>query len=131
MYMTKLTRGLEEYLEVLYKLKLKGKKVFRIGEIAKMTNVSMASVNSAIRRLHELGMVKYEKYGYVELTEAGEKYARKMYESEILIFKFLHEILGVSKDVALEDACKIEHDLSNETLKKLEKFIRKMLGESK
>lgn len=129
--MIKLTRGLEEYLEVLYKLKLKGKKVFRISEIAKMINVSMASVNSAIKRLHELGMVKYEKYGYIELTESGEKYAKKMYESEILIFKFLHEILGVSKNVALEDACKIEHDLSNETLEKLEKFIRKILGDDK
>ncbi|HDM24195.1 metal-dependent transcriptional regulator [archaeon] len=131
MYMIKLTRGLEEYLEVLYKLKLKGKKVFRISEIARMTNVSMASVSSAIKRLHELGMVKYERYGYVELTKAGEKYAKKMYESEILIFKFLHEILGVSKNVALEDACKIEHDLSNETLEKLEKFIRKILGGNK
>lgn len=117
-----LTRSLEEYLEAIYTIKMSGKTP-RVKAIAKAMGVKLSSVTDAVQRLSHLGFLNYERYGDVRLTERGEVVARKVYEREALLYKFLKDILKISEDVALKDACRIEHDLSKETVNNLAKFV--------
>ncbi|MCS7181200.1 MAG: metal-dependent transcriptional regulator, partial [bacterium] len=80
---------------------------------------------NALNILKEKGYIKQEKYGYIELTDLGEKEAKKILDKHKIVFKFLIHILDVSEDVAKIDACKIEHIISDETLKKMLKLLSK------
>lgn len=124
--MKTLTPSLEDYLEAIYILK--GKKGFtRVSEIADFLNVKMPSVNSALKILVDKGFVSHENYGYVALTNEGEKEARKIYSRHLILKKFLTNILGVDENIAEEDACKLEHHISQESLEKLLNYIERIL----
>jgi len=118
----KLTRSLEEYLEAIYSLKLSGKTP-RVKAIAKAMGVKLSSVTDAVRRLADLGFLDYERYGDIKLTEKGEAVARAIYNREKLMYKFLREMLMVDDEIALKDACRMEHDLSKETIDNLTSFM--------
>ena len=115
-----LSMSQEDYLEAIYKI-VSDKGVARVRDIAGEKNVSMASVNGAIKRLEKLDFVKHDKYEYIELTEKGKKLARHIVVRHELLKRFLNEILKVDIAKAEEDACKMEHDLSDETV---EGFVR-------
>ncbi|MGQ4892060.1 MAG: metal-dependent transcriptional regulator [Candidatus Njordarchaeia archaeon] len=120
----KLSRKLEEYLETIYYLKEEeGKKVVRVKDIATRMNVSMPSVTDALTRLSDMGYVEYEKRGYIDLTEKGLQIAKELYRTEKLLITFLSEMLLLDKKLAETESCKLEHDLSRETIKRLEMFI--------
>ncbi|MBQ3943860.1 MAG: DtxR family transcriptional regulator, partial [Elusimicrobia bacterium] len=72
------------------------------------------------------GLIIHEKYGYIELTPEGKKIADDIQHKEDVLFHFFTDILGVEKEIALEDACRIEHTISDETLAKLIFFIGKI-----
>lgn len=120
--MPKLTEIAEDYLEAIYTLG-KTKKIVRVKDIARQLNVKMASVVVGLKSLAEKGLVEHEHYGYVELTPAGEEIAKKIHYRHQLLFKFLHEILGLPSAIADRDACRIEHYLSQEGLERILKFI--------
>jgi len=120
-----LTKSREDYLLEIYSLK-KEKPVVRLKDIAKRRNVKLPSVVSVIKELMQIGLVTYENHGYIELTEEGLNESTKLYERHKMLYKFLHEILGVSEDVAEKDAHMIEHDLHRETVLKLTKFVEFM-----
>ena len=121
----KLSRKLEEYLEAIYYLKVEeGKKVVRVKDIANRMNVSMPSVTDALTRLSKMGYVEYEKRGFIDLTESGEMIAKDLYNTEKLLITFLTEMLLLDKNLAETESCKLEHDLSKETIRRLETFIR-------
>ena len=117
-----LTKSLEDYLEAIKILAI-DKKVVRVKEIGELLNVKSASVVNALNILREKKYIKQEKYGYIELTESGNKEATRILKKHKIIFKFLTKILNVSEKSAEEDACKIEHILSKETFEKLVKFL--------
>lgn len=123
--MDSLTPSLEDYLETILITSLQ-EKVVRVKDIVKCLNVKAASVIGAIKILNERGLVNHERYGYIELTPKGNAVAKKVYEKHKTLFKFFHKILNINSQIAVKDACQIEHYLSEETIKKIAKFVEFM-----
>lgn len=106
----------EDYLESILKLREEGKSVRSI-DVAMELAVSKPSVSIAMKKLRESGYVAVED-GVIVLTAEGEAIARKTLNRHRILKNFFLR-LGVSEAVAEEDACKVEHDLSEETFQKL------------
>ncbi|KJS31890.1 MAG: DtxR family iron (metal) dependent repressor [Desulfatitalea sp. BRH_c12] len=117
-----LTSTMEDYLEAIYDLN-KDKKVIRVKDIAKRLDVKMPTVTSMLRTLNERGLVNYEKYEYVELTNIGADVGREMRRRHQVLFQFLTDILKIEHNIADEEACKMEHTLSFATLENLTDFM--------
>ena len=111
----------EDYLECLLMLGQEQNVVHRI-DVAKRMSVSQAAVNKAIKILFEKGYV-YEDGKHLYLTENGKEYAEKVYERHCIIRQFLVEN-GVSPEIAEEDACKMEHLISNETFEMMKNALK-------
>ena len=108
----------EDYLETIYLLDKddeSGSGV-RSVNVAETMNVSKASVNKAIATLKEAGMVEQMRYGRVSLTDEGREYARRVWRSHRVLRAFLTKELGVLPEVADEEACLMEHYLSDDTV---------------
>ncbi len=91
-------------------------------DIANQLGVTKPSVSYATRRLKEEGHIEMDKEGMIHLTASGTEIANSIYERHrILSALFVH--LGVDPEVAREDACRVEHDLSEETFDALKKHI--------
>ena len=111
----------EDYLEAILMIKEK-KGYVRSIDVANQLNVSKPSVSYATKRLRENGYITFNEDGMISLTDSGIEIANKIYtRHKVLtnIFKYL----GVDDDIASEDACKIEHDLSPETFDAICSFI--------
>lgn len=121
----KLTESIEDYIESIYLENQKSNGGVRITDLALEMNVSKASANDAVRKLKELGYVEHERYGQIYLTESGMKLGEKIYEKHCFFVFFLKDVLGVSPSVAEEDACGIEHVVSEETFSKMKLFMEK------
>lgn len=121
--METLTPTLEDYLETILVLSLK-EKVARVKDIARSLRITTPSVVRALNSLSEKNLIRHERYGYVELTEQGLVKAKEVDKLHKLLFKLLNEIIGIDGEVASQDACKIEHYLSEETKEKLTQFIQ-------
>lgn len=111
----------EDYLETILILSLRNGNV-RSVDIANELGFKKSSVSVAMKNLRLNEYIKVDENGYITLTESGSEIARKIYERHTILTDFLSS-LGVDKDIAAEDACKIEHDLSNESFEALKKFI--------
>jgi len=77
-----------------------------------------------MKKLDKKGFVVYEKYGLIKLTKKGEEKVREVYKKHKFLLDFFTKYLGVKEDIALEEACKMEHILSKVTLKKFSKFVK-------
>ncbi len=117
----KLAPRLEDYLETIYLLE-KENRVARVKDIAQARNVKMPTVTEVLKRLSERGFIKYEPYGYVSTTEKGKAYAEDLYRKHKVLMKFFKEVLALPPEIAEEEGCLIEHHLSNETVRKIEKL---------
>ena len=113
----------ENYLETILMLK-ESKGSVRSIDIVRQMNFSKPSVSRAMSLLRENGYITMEKEGWSQLTESGMEVASRIYERHRLRTKWL-TALGVSPEVAAEDACRMEHDISNETFEKLKAHIEK------
>lgn len=113
----------EMYLETIFILKKKNEYVRSI-DIANMMNFSKPSVSRAIKILRESGMITMDQKGYIDFTQEGEERAQEVYNKHITLTHFLIHI-GVQKDIAEEDACRIEHIMSDETYECIKKFLEK------
>ncbi|MBT3182675.1 MAG: metal-dependent transcriptional regulator [Deltaproteobacteria bacterium] len=120
--MPELSASQEDYLEAIYEI-AGDNGVARVRDIAKHQNVSMASVNGAMKRLVKYELINHGRYDYIELTDKGKKRAAKVAKCHALLKKFLVDVLGVDKNTADKDACAIEHHLSEITVKKLITFL--------
>jgi DtxR family Mn-dependent transcriptional regulator len=125
--MVNLTNSQEEYLKVIYILKNTQKDI-RVTDIAKKLDKSKASVNNAINLLKNDGLIEYEPYGQIKLTEEGETEAIKIIEAYDIVKLFLTDILNANKENVDEEAKKIKTILSDDTLNKLAKYTHKTLG---
>ncbi|ACL10980.1 iron dependent repressor [Desulfurococcus amylolyticus 1221n] len=112
----------EEYLEVIYVLSMNGRP--KVREIARRLCVKPSSVVEFLRKLANEGYIIYEKGGKIELTEKGLKVAREIHERHKLLELFL-ESLGVPREIAEEDACKMEHILHPVTISKIREYLAK------
>ena len=107
----------EDYLESILKLRQQGKAVRSIDVVADL-GYSKPSVSVGMKRLREAGYITVDKDGILSLTESGETVARRIISRHRTLPEFFIR-LGVSPEVAERDACKVEHDLSDETFEKL------------
>ena len=103
----------EMYLESIYVLSQKGSRVRAI-DVGEHMGYSKPSVSRALGILRQNGLLLTDKDGFLTLTEQGERIARQTYERHTVLTE-LFVRLGVSPEVAAADACKIEHDISEET----------------
>ncbi len=118
-----LSTSTEDYLEAIYFLQ-QNNPVVRLRDISKALKVSMPSVHQALRVLKKQRLIRHEKYGYIELTDEGKRVGGGISRRHQMLIKFLTKILNIPKTVAAEDACRIEHDISSETLERLIAFLR-------
>lgn len=117
-----LTPNIEDYLETIVML-CKKNKVVRVKDISGTLGVSMPSVHAALHKLEDKKLVKHEKYGYIEPTQAGLDIGSEIFDAHNSIINFLVSILNVDKKTAETEACKMEHCLSRATLKKISGFV--------
>ncbi len=110
----------EDYLEMMLMLRQE-KGYIRSVDIAEGMGVTKPSVSYAVKRLKERGYIVMQTDGIISLTEAGEEIALRTYQRHMALTNLLMTI-GVSEETACEDACKIEHDLSEESFNALLSF---------
>lgn len=126
---TRITPALENYMEAIYEQDHDSG--VRVTDIAAMLNVSKASVHRAMQTLKEEGFVEQEHYGTLKLTESGLAYAKEVSRRHHVLKRFLIEVLGIDEQTADEDACRMEHVISQQTLVKWADYLKRELGDSR
>ena len=111
----------EMYLETIYILTKKNHDV-RSLDVAEYMNFSKPSVSRAVGLLKQGGYITVDQEGYLHLTAMGEEIAAKMYERHMLLTEFLMR-LGVDRETASADACKIEHDISDKSFEAIKRHV--------
>ena len=113
----------EMYLETIYCLSEEYEYV-RAVDIATTLKITKASVSIALKRLEAAGYVFYNDAGTLELTAEGKKCAKKIFERHTVLTRYLKSI-GVKEKTAEEDACRIEHYISDATFKAIKDQLKK------
>lgn len=121
--MSKLYESGENYLETILVLHLHDNFV-RAVDIAHEMDVSKPSVSRAMGILRDGGFITIAEDGNITLTESGQEVAERIYERHLVLSQWLID-LGVSPEIAAEDACKMEHDISIESFQALKQHLRK------
>lgn len=111
-----LSPSYEDYIEAIYDLCKNGGGSCRSVDIAEDLGFSKASVARATKNLREGGYIDMERYGLIRLTQKGEEYGKRILSRHKTLSSFLTDILGVDPKTADEEACKIEHTISEETM---------------
>jgi DtxR family Mn-dependent transcriptional regulator len=120
--MKKQTPQAEEYLEALVRFKDKSEEP-TVSKLAKELNVSKASVSQMLKKLADKKLVEFSRYSTPSLTQSGEEEGRKVLRKHLVIEKFL-SLLGVKKSIVHEEACILEHAVSDEVERAIEKFAQ-------
>ena len=119
--MSRIKESGEMYLEDILVLRQKLGMVRAI-DIVNLTGYSKPSISRALSNLRDSGMILVDKSGYITLTELGEGRAQKIYERHRVLTEFLVRI-GVDAETADADACKIEHDISDDAFMKIKEHM--------
>ncbi len=115
----------EDYLETI--LILKNRQGFvRSIDVANELGFSKPSISRAMSILRDNGYLTIELGGNIVLTEKGREHALSVYEKHTVITDFFVRVLGVNEKIAEKDACKIEHDISDETFIKIKNYMKNM-----
>lgn len=115
-----LTASMEDYLEMIYRLS-SDSGYTRTHDLAAALNVQPPSTTKMMKRLSEIGVVNYEKYGIITLSEKGKKLGKALLERHQVIEEFLI-LLGVRNNI-LEETEKIEHTINSSTLECIADFV--------
>lgn len=116
-----LSSGLEDYIEAIYIAEL-NKTQLKGAELARYLNISRASVSEALSKLVAKGLIKYESYGAITLTEEGKKCAVNVYHKHNVLKEFFETVLVADSNEAEEIGCKIEHIVSKKMLENMRQF---------
>jgi Mn-dependent DtxR family transcriptional regulator len=117
------------YLETIYVLSQEHPNV-RAVDIGEELGYSRPSVSRAMHVLKDEGLVKTDDYGFVKLTEAGNVLAKRIYERHTVLTQVLLD-LGVEEKIASEDACRLEHYISDETFDAIKAHVAQYGSKSK
>jgi DtxR family Mn-dependent transcriptional regulator len=120
--------SLEDYLEAIFLLSGSVGGAVRVTDLSDKLGVSKPSASAAVKRLTEEGLVSHEPYGDIKLTTTGRRRARDVASRHELLLRFLHDILGLEETIAEADACRLEHGLGPETVKRLSQFVEFLTG---
>ncbi len=116
-----LSESLGDYLETIYN-EVSKKGEAKVTDISNILNVKKASVTGALISLKNKGLINYEPYSSITLTEFGEKLAEDIIQKHKVMSEFLENILNLSKEEAVENACKMEHIMSETMFSRMTKF---------
>jgi len=119
-------KSAEDYLETILRLMEEKGQVRSIDVVADM-HFSKPSVSVAMKKLRESGHVHMDENGLLTLTPSGEAIARRIYERHQILERIL-ELMGVDGETAAEEACQIEHVISNETFEKIKDYYLRQTG---
>ena len=111
----------ENYLETIYILSQRMKDVRSI-DVCEYMGYSKPSVSRAMGILKNAGYIEVDKHGFITLTESGLEVANRMYERHTLLTSLLVR-LGVDEETAADDACKIEHHISEKSFEAIKRFV--------
>ena len=123
------SEAIENYLETIYILSRQQNEVHAI-DICTYLSYSRPTVSIVLRQMRENGLVTVNEDNHIHLTEEGLAIASRIYERHTVLSDMLMS-LGVKQETALRDACKIEHDLSDETFEAIKRHARRMKKEKK
>lgn len=118
-----LSSGLEDYLEVIYISHINNEPL-KGAELARKLNISRASVSEALAKLVAKNLIKYNSYEAIAITQAGIEEAMKVYNKHHTLEHFFEQVLGIEKSEASENACKIEHIVSQNILDEMQCFTK-------
>ncbi|MBQ3301896.1 MAG: metal-dependent transcriptional regulator [Eggerthellaceae bacterium] len=121
--MDKISKSHEDYLEAIVMLGGSPDKEIRSVDVANKMGVSKASVNKAVTLLKEKGLLTQPYYGDITLTKEGYEYATSVYKRHRYLSAFLSKGLGIDPEVADEEACLMEHAISDASFEKWVAFI--------
>ena len=117
----------EDYLECILMLHKRNGYAKSV-DVSKELSVTKPSVSNAMKKLCEQGMIYFSDKGYIFFTDAGKMIAEKVYKKHVLLKKALMSI-GVEERIAADEACMIEHVISDETYECLDRFINTRMNE--
>lgn len=117
-----ISSSLEDYLETIYLL-VQQHGFARVRDIAQARDVKAASVSIALRKLAELGLVRHERREYIALTPIGEQAGRRVFTRHRLLTRFFEQVLRMPAEAASEQACTMEHSLTDEAMDRLVRFF--------
>ncbi len=121
----KSTESSEMYLEIILRLEKQNGQVRSI-DIAKELGYSKPSVSRAMNVLGKSGYINHESYGDIILTKLGRKKANRLFERHQTITQYLISSLKIDAQTAEEDACRIEHIISQKTADSIKKYVEKL-----
>ena len=119
----KIQESAENYLEAILTLGKQKTEVHAI-DIASHLEFSKPSVSIAMKKLRESGYILVDEFGHISLTDIGREIAERIFERHTFLSKWLIAI-GVSPETAAEDACRMEHVVSNESFEAIRNFVEK------
>lgn len=111
----------EDYLEAILMIKKRSGNVRSI-DVARELSFSKPSVSVAMKNLKTSNYITVDENGFINLTEAGQEIADKIYERHTFLTNWLTS-MGVDPEVAAEDACKMEHAISSESFSAIKKYV--------
>ncbi len=118
-----LSSGLEDYIEAIYTAELSNEPL-KGAELARKLNISRASVSEALSKLVNKKLITYSSYQTITLTQEGKTEAQKVYEKHNILKNFFESVLDINSEEAGENACKIEHIISENILDKMKKLTK-------
>lgn len=124
-----LSENLEDYLETILELE-ESEKVARAKDIALKLDIKPGSVTGGLKSLEAKGLINYQPYAYITLTEDGRKIAEDLRNRHDLVKSFLKNILLIDEETADSTACKIEHVIDERSYKKLVCFMNYLSRDS-
>lgn len=121
--MEKLTASLEDYLEVICNY-IDSERNIKAIDISKELKISRASVTEALKKLETKGYINYDRYDAISLTESGKEIAQSVVSKHNVLQSFFENILGLSREEASINACKIEHVITENAFNKISEYIK-------
>lgn len=117
-----LTTTLEDYLVAIFKLEM-ANGVARASDIAQAQGVSRSTVTSALKSLSARGLIEYSPYSHIRLTAQGQPLAREIAHRNMILTKLFRDVLMLDQNLADATACRVEHAVDAQVIKRLGKFI--------
>lgn len=117
-----ISSSLEDYLEAIYEIYTQKNGVKAI-DISKKLGVGRSSVTEALKTLAQKNLVNYSRYGVLSLTAAGEEAAKNVIERHKTLYNFFKNTLNLDENEAQENACRVEHVLSEKAFQALINFV--------
>ncbi|WMJ80414.1 iron dependent repressor, metal binding and dimerization domain protein [Clostridium sp. MB40-C1] len=111
----------EDYIEMIYRICIQNKGYTRVNDLALALNVKPPSVSKMVKKLGTKELIRYKKYGTIELSEGGEQIGKMLLDRHNIIEGFLN-ILNISNNL-LEETEKIEHTISPQTVKAIKRLV--------